>query len=73
IVASSLVGKGRPEIETLGRLSALIVTASAGYLLVPQYGIFGAALAVLLGASSSLLTYLFFAVLTFFRLHSMVK
>lgn len=61
IIVSMLVGKGRPEIETYGRLAALTVTAVSGYFLVQQFGIFGAALAVLLGAVSSLITYIFFS------------
>lgn len=60
VVVSVLVGKGRPGIETLGRIVGLIVAVIAGLYLIPIYSILGAALTVLIGTTSSLFIYILF-------------
>jgi O-antigen/teichoic acid export membrane protein len=64
VVVSVLVGKGRPGIETFGRTVSLIVAVIAGLYLIPIYGIFGAALTVLMGTLSSLFTYVLFGLIS---------
>lgn len=50
LVTAVLVGKGKPSMETVSRVIALIATAALGWLLIPDYGPAGAALAMLAGA-----------------------
>lgn len=50
VVTAVLVGKGKPSIETVSRVIAMIATATVGWLLIPDYGPAGAATAMLVGA-----------------------
>ncbi len=57
LVTAVFVGSGRPQIESASRIAALAVTASCAALLIPPYGILGAAITMLTGKLVSLVTY----------------
>jgi O-antigen/teichoic acid export membrane protein len=53
-----LVGGGQVRLEAAGRTLNLLVTALAGWLLVPSYGVEGAATAMFVGTLVSILLYI---------------
>jgi O-antigen/teichoic acid export membrane protein len=57
LITAVLVGSGKPQVETMSRIAELIITALGCFLLVPRYGMLGAAVAMLAGIGSGLLTY----------------
>lgn len=57
IITAVMVGGGDPGIETISRLVALMVSASVGWTLVPDYGATGAAGAMLAGTLAALMVY----------------
>lgn len=59
IITSVYVGKGRAQEETKSRLIALLVTLVSCWLLIPTYGVIGAAWANLFGAVCSLMVYVY--------------
>jgi len=57
IITSVYVGKGRAHEETKSRLVALAATFAGCWLLIPSYGLAGAAWATMLGVISGLIVY----------------
>ncbi len=58
-VISGLDGFGRPGLGTIARLASAVVTVTALFLIVPRWGIIGAATASLIGYSTLLAVALF--------------
>lgn len=57
VVSAVVVGSGRPGIETISRIVAVLAAASVGLLLIPVSGMLGAATSLSMGALSGLITY----------------
>lgn len=57
ILTSAYVGRGRAQIETKSRLVAVAATFVSCWLLIPSYGVVGAVLAKMIGATCSLVVY----------------
>jgi O-antigen/teichoic acid export membrane protein len=57
VVTAVLVGRGKPGIDTIGRIVAVCCASLVGWLIIPVYGSLGAALVVLSGPLAALLTY----------------
>jgi len=60
VVTAVLVGGGRPGLETISRVVALCCSALVGWIMVPIYGVFGAATVIFIGPLTALITYVVF-------------
>ncbi len=54
VLASDLIGRGYPGVNTLIASGTMVITILGDVLLIPRYGIIGAAIASSLGYSASL-------------------
>jgi O-antigen/teichoic acid export membrane protein len=57
IVTSFLVGRNQPGLETISRIVITLITAAAGFALIPPLGLMGAAWTSLISAAAGILTY----------------